>query len=141
MKCCGLVVVVLEIMTGAARCFCRVGSRERLDPATTLGGPDGALGHIFSGLTTLDTNLQVQPELAAGWTVSDDGLVYTFYLRKDVVFHNGRLFTAKDVIYSWERAADPETGSDTAQTYLGDIEGVVEKVKRPFRPNQRIACH
>lgn len=95
-----------------------------MDPALTLGGPDSPLGHIFSGLVSLDTNLQVQPELAAGWEVSEDGLTYTFYLRKDAVFHNGRSLTAQDVIYSWERAADPAIGSDTAQTYLGDIEGL-----------------
>ncbi|MCP5101554.1 MAG: peptide ABC transporter substrate-binding protein [Chloroflexi bacterium] len=105
------------------------GSQPRtLDPATTLGGPSGPLGHIFNGLTTLDTNLQVQPELAAGWTVSEDGLTYTFYLRKDALFHNGRSVTAQDVIFSWERAADPATGSDTVQTYLGDIAGVEEKL-------------
>lgn len=104
------------------------GQPRTLDPATTLGGPDGPLGHIFSGLTTLDTNLQVQPELAAGWTVSDDGLVYTFYLRKNAVFHDGRSVTAQDVIFSWERATAPETGSDTAQTYLGDIDGVTDRL-------------
>ncbi len=99
-----------------------------MDPALTLGGPDSPLGHIFSGLVSLDTNLQVQPELAAGWEVSEDGLTYTFYLRKDALFHNGRSLTAQDIIYSWERAADPATGSDTAQTYLGDIEGVQAKL-------------
>ena len=99
-----------------------------MDPALTLGGPDSPLGHIFSGLVSLDTNLQVQPELAAGWEVSEDGLTYTFYLRKDAVFHNGRSLTAQDIIYSWERATDPATGSDTAQTYLGDIEGVQAKL-------------
>ncbi|MBP6805229.1 MAG: peptide ABC transporter substrate-binding protein, partial [Chloroflexi bacterium] len=56
------------------------GQPETMDPALTHGGPDSPLGHVFSGLVTLDTALQVQPELAAGWTVSDDGLVYTFYL-------------------------------------------------------------
>ncbi|MCA9926993.1 MAG: peptide ABC transporter substrate-binding protein [Anaerolineales bacterium] len=108
--------------------FLSGGQPRTLDPATTLGGPDGALGHIFTGLTMLDTNLQVQPELAAGWTVSDDGLVYTFYLRKNAAFHDGRSVNAQDVIFSWERAADPDTGSDTALTYLGDIEGVAEKL-------------
>ncbi|MCB9419334.1 MAG: peptide ABC transporter substrate-binding protein [Ardenticatenaceae bacterium] len=98
-----------------------------LDPALTLGGPDGPLGHIFSGLVSLDTNLQIQPELAAGWTVSDDGLLYTFYLRQNAVFHNGRVVAAADVIYSWERAADPTTGSDTVLTYLGDIDGLQAK--------------
>lgn len=101
------------------------GQPRTLDPALTLGGPDGPLGHIFSGLVTLDTNLQIQPELAAGWTVSDDGLVYTFYLRRNALFHNGRALTAADVVYSWQRAAHPDTGSDTVLTYLGDIEGLL----------------
>ncbi len=101
------------------------GSQPRtLDPALTLSGPSGALGHIFSGLVALDTDLQVQPELAAGWTVSADGLVYTFYLRPNARFHNGRAVAAADIIYSWERAAHPAAGSDTVVTYLGDIEGV-----------------
>ncbi len=95
-----------------------------LDPALTLGGPDGPLGHIFSGLVTLDTDLQLQPELAAGWTVSDDGLTYVFYLRQNAVFHDGRAVTAADIIYSWERAAHPDTASDTVLTYLGDIDGL-----------------
>lgn len=106
--------------------FLAGGQPRTLDPAQTLGGPDDALGHIFSGLVTLDTHLQIQPDLAAGWTVSEDGLVYTFYLRKNAVFHNGRSVTAQDVIFSWERAASPAIGSNTVQTYLGDIEGVAE---------------
>jgi oligopeptide transport system substrate-binding protein len=101
---------------------------QTLDPAKTLGGPDGALGHIFSGLTVLDTDLQVLPDLAGGWTVSDDGLLYTFFLRENALFHDGTPITAKDVIYSWERATDSNIGSDTAQTYLGDIAGVREKL-------------
>ena len=104
------------------------GQPRTLDPATTLGGPDGPLGHIFSGLVALDTNLQVQPDLAAGWEVSEDGLVYTFYLRENGTFHDGRPLTAEDVIYSWERATDPATGSETALTYLGDIAGVGDKL-------------
>lgn len=104
------------------------GQPRTLDPALTLGGPSGALGHIFSGLVSLDAQLQVQPELAAGWTVSEDGLVYTFFLRKNGVFHNGRFVTAQDVIFSWNRATDPELGSDTAQTYLGDIAGVEDRL-------------
>jgi len=105
------------------------GSQPRtLDPAKTLGGPDGPLGHIFSGLVSLDTNLQVQPDLAAGWEVSEDGLTYTFYLRQNAAFHDGRPLTAEDVIYSWERATDPATESETAMTYLGDIEGAADKL-------------
>jgi oligopeptide transport system substrate-binding protein len=58
--------------------------------------------------------------------VGEDGAVYTFYLRRNAVFHDGRPVTAADVIFSWERAANPATGSDTVQTYLGDIVGVRE---------------
>lgn len=103
------------------------GSQPRtLDPARTYGGPDEALGAIFSGLVTLDQQLQVQPDLAAGWQISQDGLVYTFYLYQNAVFHNGRSLTTADVLFSWERAANPATGSDTVLTYLGDIQGVAE---------------
>jgi oligopeptide transport system substrate-binding protein len=104
------------------------GQPQTMDPAKTLGGPDGALGHIFSGLVMLDPDLQVQPDLAAGWEVSENGLLYTFYLNPNAAFHDGRALTAQDVVYSWERAADPQTGSDTVLTYLGNIAGVRGKV-------------
>jgi oligopeptide transport system substrate-binding protein len=107
-----------------------VGSQPRtLDPAKTLTGPDDALGHIFSGLVMLNSDLQVQPDLAAGWEVSDDGLLYTFYLNPNAQFHDGRPLTAQDVVYSWERAADPQTGSDMVLTYLGNIAGLPEKTR------------
>ncbi|MCB8959019.1 MAG: peptide ABC transporter substrate-binding protein [Ardenticatenales bacterium] len=104
------------------------GQPRTLDPALTLGGPDSPIGHIFSGLVTLDTHLQVQPDLAAGWEISPDGTVYTFYLRRDVLFHDGSPFTAADVIFSWERATDPALGSDTAGTYLNDIVGANDRL-------------
>jgi oligopeptide transport system substrate-binding protein len=56
----------------------------------------------------------------------ENGVVYTFSLRTDARFHDGKPVTAQDVIYSWERAADPATASDTVLTYLGDIVGVKE---------------
>lgn len=97
-----------------------------LDPARTLESAEGPIGHIFNGLVTLDPNLQVQPELAGGWDVSADGLVYTFYLLPTARFHDGRPLTAEDVRFSWERALAPATGSSTAATYLGDIRGAAE---------------
>lgn len=104
------------------------GQPRTLDPAKTHSSAWSPIGAIFSGLVTLDTDLQVQPDLAAGWEVSQDDTLYTFYLRPEAVFHDGRPVTADDVIFSWERAADPATGSDTALTYLGDIVGVAEMV-------------
>jgi len=81
---------------------------------------------LFSGLVCLDDNLEPAPDITQEWQVSDDGRTYTFYLRHDVKFHNGREVKAEDFKYSWERACDPDTRSLTADTYLGDIVGVRE---------------
>ncbi|MBI4199474.1 MAG: hypothetical protein HY535_03260 [Chloroflexi bacterium] len=80
------------------------------------------LSQIFSGLVSFGPDLVVVPELAQ-WRVSGDGRVFTFTLRENARFHDGRAVTAEDVKYSWERVADPETGSETAGTYLDDIVG------------------
>jgi len=93
------------------------------DPATLHGSGDKL---IFSGLVSFDTSLNLVPELAESWEVSADGKVYTFHLRTNARFHNGRQVIAQDVIYSFERAANPVTQSDTVLTYLGDIVGVAE---------------
>jgi oligopeptide transport system substrate-binding protein len=81
---------------------------------------------LFGGLVSLDDNLKPMPDIAQSWQVSDNGRTYTFYLRQDVMFHNGRQVKAEDFKYSWERACSPDTGSRTAATYLGDIVGVKE---------------
>ncbi len=60
--------------------------------------------NVFEGLTRIDQNGAVQPQLAESWTVSDDGLVYTFKLRDGVEFHDGTSFDADDVVFSLDRA-------------------------------------
>ena len=92
------------------------------DPATSQGN-----NLIFSGLVMLNPQLEVQPDLAESWDISSDGTVYTFRLRSNARFHNGRPVTAQDIVYSWERAADPDIKSDTVLTYLGDIVGLADK--------------
>ncbi len=71
---------------------------------------------LFSGLVRLDDNLEPAPDIAERWEISNDGKTYTFYLRHDVSFHNGREVKAEDFKYSWQRASDPETRSLTAAT-------------------------
>jgi oligopeptide transport system substrate-binding protein len=93
------------------------------DPATTVSAGDK---RVFSGLVSFDPSLNLIPELAERWEVSADGTVYTFYLRQNAKFHDGRPVTAQDVVYSWERAANPALASDTVLTYLGDIVGIRE---------------
>ena len=93
------------------------------DPATTHGSGDK---RIYSGLVSLDPHLNLIPDLAESWDISPDGTVYTFHLRTNAKFHNGRAVTAQDFVYSWERAASPAIQSDTVLTYLSDIVGVKE---------------
>ncbi len=83
---------------------------------------------VFSGLVTLNQDLQVIPDIAERWETSDDGKTYTFYLRENARFHDGKVITANDFKYSLERSCEPETASQTAATYLGDIVGVHEKL-------------
>ena len=102
-----------------------------LDPALT-GDASSAeyVAEIFSGLVYLDKSLKVAPDLAETWKVSEDGKTYTFSLRKNVTFHDGRPVTAQDFKYSIERTTNPALASPTAETYLGDIVGVKEKLNR-----------
>jgi len=93
------------------------------DPVTEHSSGDK---RVFNGLVSFDTSLNLVAELAESWDVSADGTVYTFLLRTNAKFHDGRPMVAQDVIYSWERAANPATKSDTVLTYLGDIVGVAE---------------
>ena len=93
------------------------------DPATEHDSGDK---RVFSGLVAFDPNLKLIPDLAESWDISADGTVYTFHLRPNAKFQDGRPVVAQDVIYSWERAAAPATQSDTVLTYLGDILGVTD---------------
>ncbi|RYG39757.1 ABC transporter substrate-binding protein, partial [bacterium] len=70
----------------------------------------------------------VQPNLAEKWTIDPAGTLYTFKLRPNVKFSNGRTLNAEDVKFSLERACDPKFASPTAGTYLTDIIGVRERL-------------
>ncbi len=83
---------------------------------------------VFGGLVTLSLDYQPVLDLAESCSVSDDGLTYTFVLRENASFQDGSPVTAQDVKWSIERAADPDTLSTTADTYLGDIVGVKDKL-------------
>jgi len=77
-----------------------------LDPT---GGAAAAIAEVvyanlFEGLTRIDENGQVQPGLATEWKVSDDGLTYTFTLRRGTTFHDGTKFDSEAVKFSLDRA-------------------------------------
>lgn len=71
------------------------------------------LRDLFEGLIAEDIYGELTPGVATHWTVSLDGLVYTFYLR-DAQWSNGQPITAHDFVYAWRRALKPETGNSYA---------------------------
>ena len=101
-----------------------------MDPA--LAGDAGSATYIveiFGGLVTLDRDLKVVPDIAESWDVSADGKVYTFKIRRNALFHDGRPVRPDDFKYSMERTANPRTASLTAEAYLGDIVGAKDMIR------------
>jgi peptide/nickel transport system substrate-binding protein len=66
---------------------------------------------IFNGLVRLNSKDQIVPDLAQSWDMSEDGLVYTFYLRENIRFHDGKEFTAADVKFTYDKIIDPSIDS------------------------------
>lgn len=66
---------------------------------------------LFEGLTSFDQSNHTIPGLAEKWDISTDGKVYTFHLRDGLKFSDGSPITADDVVFSWQRLADPKIAS------------------------------
>ena len=99
------------------------GDPTNLDPHLTVLAAAGAVIELlYDGLVQVDADLIPQPSLAAEWEVSEDGLTYTFTLRDNATFHNGRQIVADDVVYSIQRVQDPEVASPSASYASGIAE-------------------
>lgn len=87
-----------------------------IDPQTITGIPERNITvTLFEGLTRVDpTTLDPLPGVAERWTVSPDGLTYTFYLRADAKWSDDRPLTTQDFLNSFRRILTPELGSDNA---------------------------
>ena len=100
-----------------------------LDPHLAVDAVSGTIiAEVFGGLVTINKDIEITPDLAETWNIGPDGRTYTFHLRRDGKFHDGKAVRAHDFKWSLERAADPVTQSAVAETYLGDIVGVREKL-------------
>jgi len=87
-------------------------SLNSLDPnVTTLGEEYVFNGLVFSGLTRIDAQAKVVPDLAVSWNASPDLREWTFKLRPGVKFHHGKPLQASDVVFTFKRIMDPATGS------------------------------
>jgi len=94
-----------------------------LDPALITDVQGGGIAaKLFNGLVRFNENLDIVPDIARSWKLSDDQTTYTFQLRSDVFFSNGRKVTARDVKYSFERVLLPRTRAPVTWV-LDKIEG------------------
>ncbi|MCV9938430.1 ABC transporter substrate-binding protein [Boseaceae bacterium BT-24-1] len=84
----------------------------QLDPSKTTIGDEYIYVHlVFNGLSRIDPDLTVKPDLAESWKASDDLKTWVFKLRDGVKFHHGRTLDAEDVVVTVKRILDPQTGS------------------------------
>lgn len=78
--------------------------------------------YIYESLIDLDNEtLEPKPKLATSWDISKDYLQYTFHLRKDVPWQDGKPFTAKDVVYTYDQIMNPKVDAGPARSYFKDI--------------------
>jgi peptide/nickel transport system substrate-binding protein len=118
-----------------------------IDPAAGATGATPLLArHVFDTLVQYrELSTDVEPALAARWTVSRDGLVWTFTLRDGVRFHDGAAVVASDVVTSFERHHKADDGSATAgvvwSPLLRGAPGVVKEIRAPDSRTVTITLH
>ncbi|HMK81325.1 MAG TPA: ABC transporter substrate-binding protein [Xanthobacteraceae bacterium] len=124
------------VMTCRAQGVLRVAvgtTLSQLDPAKTTIGDEYVYVHlVFNGLSRIDPDMTVKPDLAESWTASDDLKSWTFRLRQGVKFHHGRVLDADDVVATMKRILDPATGS-RARTNLSMVADVAAVDARTVR--------
>jgi ABC-type transport system substrate-binding protein len=107
-----------------------VGEPPHVDPQRMADfGSHTVTTQVYTTLVRVDEQLRIAPYAAESWTVSPDGLVWTFKLRNNLVFHNGRKADAGDVRYSLSRLASPDSRSPNARLLLADVAGFEDVAK------------
>ena len=100
--------------------------QDSLDPATNVSN-DVVLPQIYSTLIKIDQNGAIAPDLATEWSVGEDGLTWTFNLREDVKFQNGKQLTSADVVATFNRLLN----EDDPYRYTSEYTSFVESVTAP----------
>lgn len=108
---------------------------KTLDPVQLGDAPSHHVVHQLADLLVdFDENLELVPELAHTWEISDDSLTYTYHLRTDVRFHDsecfpegkGRLMTAADVKYSFDRICDGSAKTKGVDFFRDKVVGAAD---------------
>lgn len=118
-----------------------VGSARFINPVIALSQPDQDLAAlVYSGLMRAAPDGSFIPDLAESYRVSEDGTVYTFTIRRDAVFHDGKPVTADDVAYTIRMTQDPAVKSphradwDSVRVETPDVRTVVFTLPHAYAP-------
>src|SRR2546423_2584568 len=111
-----------------------------LDPTLTTDEASGPVEDLlFNSLVKFNAKVQIVPDLASGWTISNDGKTYTFHLRPHVTFHDRSTMTSSDVAASLARLRNPKTASpwasfftDVASVSTPTATTIVMKLHKPY---------
>ena len=138
----GAIILNAEWVEAKTLNFALAGNPDTLDPHKTSGTLTfQTIKSLYDTLVEPGMNEQIVPALAEKWEVSEDALAWTFYLKKEVVFHNGDKLTSKDVKATFERILDKATASPKAKEFnsiIGietpDDATIIFKLKEPASP-------
>lgn len=98
-----------------------IADARTLIPALASDSASGDIcGMIYNGLVKYDKNINLIGDLAESWEIKEDGLVIIFHLRKNVFWHDGVSFNARDVEFTYQKLIDPNLKTP----YSGDFERV-----------------
>ena len=112
-----------------------IGDASYLNPVLASDNASSSInGLVFNGLVKYNSKIELVGDLAEKWEVSKDGLTFYFHLRKGVRWHDGKPFTAEDVLYTYERLVDPEVKTPYSSNY-----DKVKKVEAPDPWTVRVA--
>ncbi|MCX5781553.1 MAG: peptide-binding protein [Elusimicrobia bacterium] len=96
-----------------------IGDATYLNPILASDSASGEInGLVYNGLVKYDKNIKLIGDLAEKWTISKDGLKLTFYLRKNIKWHDGKPFSAEDVKFTYGKLIDPRVKTPYAADYL-----------------------
>ncbi len=118
-----------------------VGQPRHINPLLSQSNdPDRDLvSLIYSGLLKHNEAGQLVPDLAKSYEISSDGLNYTFYLKDNILWHDGEKFTADDVIYTIQTAQNADYGSPQRVNWQGVTVTKIDNTKVMFKLNNKYA--
>jgi peptide/nickel transport system substrate-binding protein len=139
---CGMPTLAETPVPGDAYVESSIGDASYLNPILVSDSASSDIvGQVFNGLVKYDKNIKLVGDLAESWDITQNGLVITFHLRKNVRWHDGQPFTSRDVLFTYQKLRDPKThtpfGSDfdIVKTVTTPDPWTVRVVyERPFAP-------